>query len=135
MSFKQLCGCGRHEELTEGLQFKVKKLAHRPFPKADVESLISEGLLSERPTYLCDVCASFSKSEYGDKHKKLKSSHIESIECGKIECEDLVKLATALGKSQYDTFKQEARETSRNYSEAINDFSLKTWVQIETPYY
>ena len=133
MSFKQLCGCRRHEELTEGLQFKVKKLAHRPFPKADVQSLISEGLLSERATYLCDVCASFSKSEYGDKLKKLKSSHIEStindIECGKIESGDLVKLATALGKSQYDTFKQEARETSRNYSEAINDFSLKTWLQ------
>ena len=133
MSYKQQCGCRRHDELTEGLEFKTKKLAHRPYPKADVQNLISDNLLSERATYLCDVCAQFSKSEYGDKVKKLKSNHIEStindIECGNIESSDLVNLATALGKSQYDTFKQEARETSRNYSETIHDFSPSSWLQ------
>ena len=41
----------------------------------------------------------------------------------KIESVLLVNLATVLGNSQYDTFKEEARETSQNYSEAIHDFS------------
>ena len=44
-----------------------KKLAHRAYPKADVQNLISEDLFSEKATYLCDVCAKFSKSENGDK--------------------------------------------------------------------
>ena len=71
MSFKQQCGCRCHDGLPEGLEFKIKKkkLAHRAYPKADVQNLISRDLFSEKATYLCDVCAKFSKSQYGDKVK------------------------------------------------------------------
>ena len=131
MSFKQHCGCVQHKDITDGKEFKLKRLSSRPYPKAVVDELISRDLLSPRATYLCDLCAELGHINKPDESKKIKVSHIDSIvddiEKGLLNENDMVKLAGSLGRSQHDKFKQEAYETSQTYKDHIDNFSANEW--------
>ena len=132
MSFKQQCGCQRHEELTSGKEFKIKRLSSRPYSKSDVERLISLGVLSSRATYLCDICASFGQTDNTEKNKRMKYNHIDAvvkdIEQGDLQEDDMRRLAGALGRSQHETFKQQSYDTTKTYKDSIKQFSIDGWV-------
>lgn len=74
MSFKPQCGCLKHNELTEGVEFSVKKLSQRPFKKVVLEKLKQEKLLPDKALNLCTVCAEYSDKQQCGPLKKCKTN-------------------------------------------------------------
>lgn len=70
------CGCSIHNQLTSSVSAKdihTFKLSSRKFVKSIIESLVRDGLLSKRATYLCTVCAEHVSCEPDRKKPKIDS--------------------------------------------------------------
>ena len=128
------CGCKRHGEFIEGKSsFSLKVLAHRPegYRKGDIDFLIRNGWLTTKCKHLCTVCNERARelndnSDGASLAKKSRINYninevISDIESNKVPEEDLLNLASALGKSQSETFKTKAKDTTKLYKDNLTD--------------
>ena len=126
------CGCKRRGEFIEGKSsFSLKVLAHRPagYRKGDIDFLIRNGWLTTKCRYLCTVCNERARelndnSDGASLPKKSRNNYNINVVISDIESipeEDLLNQASALGKSQSETFKTKAKDTTKLYKDNLTD--------------